>query len=234
MTDSPLSCWAVIPAAGIGSRMQADRPKQYLPLGGKTVIEHTLDRFVSHPYITGIVIALDPGDEYWPSLSIAYDKPLRTVSGGPERCHSVLNALKFLEEMDPPPNWVAVHDAARPCLTRADLDKLLHSLASDRVGGILAVPVRDTIKYSRDDERITETVDRTGLWHAMTPQMFRLRVLAEALQRSLEEGQLVTDEASAVEHIGLSPRLVRGRADNIKITRPEDLTLAAHYLASSG
>lgn len=234
MTDSPLSCWAVIPAAGIGSRMQADRPKQYFTLGGKTVIEHTLDRFIPHPAITGIVVALDPQDAYWPSLSIDCDKPLRTVDGGRERCHSVLNALNFLADTVSPPDWVAVHDAARPCLARSDLDRLIQSLVSDRVGGILAVPVRDTIKYSRDDERISETVDRRGLWHAMTPQMFRLPVLAEALKRSLDEGYMVTDEASAVEHIGLSPRLIQGRADNIKITRSEDLALAAHYLASFG
>jgi 2-C-methyl-D-erythritol 4-phosphate cytidylyltransferase len=213
--------------------MKADRPKQYLTLGGKTVIEHTLDRFIVHPAIAGIVVALDPQDVYWPSLTIACEKPLKKVVGGKERCHSVLNALKLLEDMPTPPDWVAVHDAARPCLTRADLDKLMLSLASDRVGGILGVPVRDTIKYSRDNERIAETVDRAGLWHAMTPQMFRLQVLAEALRRSLDDGYLVTDEASAVEHIDLNPRLIEGRADNIKITRPEDLALAEHYLLSS-
>ncbi len=223
--------WAVIPAAGVGKRMDAACPKQYLNLGPRTVIEHTLYRFVCAPQITGIVVVLDPQDSFWPSLNIGCDKPLATVAGGKERCHSVLNALEFLADKADPQDWVLVHDAARPCLSNADLQGLIDTLGQDPVGGILAVPVRDTIKRGDMDRRIAETVDRSGLWHALTPQMFRLEALNRALRNSLADDYLVTDEASAMEHIGLKPRLVEGRADNIKITRPEDLALAEYYLS---
>lgn len=222
--------WALIPAAGAGKRMNADRPKQYLTLGQKTIIEYTLGRFIEHPAIEGIVVALDTADAYWPSLRLEPTKPLVTVAGGKERCHSVLNALHHLQGVLDEQDWVLVHDAARPCLTRHDMERLIDALEDDPVGGILAVPVRDTIKRAEEDGKILETVDRSQLWHALTPQMFRLGVLRRALMSSLEEGYLVTDESSAVEHVGLKPRLVEGRADNIKITRPEDLALAAHYL----
>lgn len=210
--------------------MKAKCPKQYLRLSQKTVIEHTLARFNSYPRINGIVIALDPNDSYWPKLRISGDRELLTVSGGKERCHSVLNALAYLSDTAASNDWILVHDAARPCLTVNDLHQLITTLDEDPVGGILAVPVRDTIKRSTEDQRITETVDREGLWHALTPQMFRFEVLLKALHQSLADDYLVTDEASAVEHIGLNPRLVEGRADNIKITRPEDLALAEYYL----
>ncbi len=230
MTGCPVSYWAIIPAAGIGNRMGADRPKQYLSIGEKTVIEHTLERFISQPKITGIVVALDRSDKFWAHLNIVCDKPLKTVLGGAERCHSVLNSLEYLHPIVDSVDWVLVHDAARPCLTLADLNKLIETLSDDEVGGILGLPVRDTIKRSGSDQRIDRTVDRELLWHALTPQMFRVGVLTEALRRSIEDNYLVTDEASAVEHIRLRPRLVEGRADNIKITRPEDLTLAEHYI----
>ncbi len=220
----------MIPAAGTGKRMNADRPKQYLPLAGKTVIEHTLDRFLCHHALSGIVVALDKDDCYWKALKIVNDTRLKTVVGGAERCHSVLNALADLRNNAAPHDWVLVHDAARPCLTMEDLDLMLLSLTEDAVGGILAVPVKDTIKRGTTDLRIAETVDRKALWHALTPQMFRLGLLTEALSESLQDHYLVTDEASAVEHIGLKPRLVKGRADNIKITHPEDLSLAEYYL----
>ena len=230
MTGRPVSYWAIIPAAGIGNRMVADRPKQYLSLGEKTVIEHTLDRFISQPAIAGIVVALDRFDDFWVHLNIVCDKPLKTVIGGAERCHSVLNSLEYLHPTVDSVDWVLVHDAARPCLTLADMNKLIDTLSDDEVGGILGLPVRDTIKRSGRDQRIERTVDRVALWHAMTPQMFRIGVLTEALRRSIKDNHMVTDEASAVEYIGLKPRLVEGRADNIKITRPEDLALAEYYL----
>lgn len=230
MSLGPPEVWVVIPAAGVGKRMNADRPKQYLPLGGKTVIEHTLHRFVVHPAITGVVLALDAEDAYWASLDIVADKPLHTVTGGRERCHSVLNALVHLGKLLDEDDWVLVHDAARPCLSEPDVDVLLDTLGNDPVGGLLATPVKDTIKRADRDLRIDATVDRTRLWHALTPQMFRLGLIARALEQSLADEFLVTDEASAVEHIGLKPRLVEGRADNIKITRPEDLAVAEHYL----
>jgi 2-C-methyl-D-erythritol 4-phosphate cytidylyltransferase len=230
MTDSPLRYWAVIPAAGTGKRMRADRPKQYLRLAGKTVIEHTLERFLCHPALSGIVVALDKDDRYWSALEIANDTSLKTVVGGAQRCHSVLNALDYLSHNAAPYDWVLVHDAARPCLAAEDLDLMMETLTQDAVGGILAVPVKDTIKRGTMDLRIAATVDRKALWHALTPQMFRLGLLTEALSTSLENHYLVTDEASAVEHIGLKPKLVQGRAYNIKITHPEDLPLAEYYL----
>ncbi|MCP4408766.1 MAG: 2-C-methyl-D-erythritol 4-phosphate cytidylyltransferase [Gammaproteobacteria bacterium] len=222
--------WVVIPAAGIGKRMNAERPKQYLSLGCQTVIEHTLDRFLCVPQITGIVVALDPRDAFWPGLKIVSDKPLLTVAGGKQRCHSVLNALEHLADKAELQDWVLVHDAARPCLSNADLLRLIDTLDQDPVGGILAAPVRDTIKRDDAQLRIAQTIDRSGLWHALTPQMFRLEALSGALRKSLAEDYLVTDEASAMEYVGLRPRLVEGRTDNIKITRPEDLSLAEYYL----
>ena len=230
MSLRPAVAWVVIPAAGVGARMNADRPKQYLPLAGKTVIEHTLHRFLGHPRIAGIVLALDADDTYWASLDITTAKPLDTVTGGRERCHSVLNALVYLRDVIDEDAWVLVHDAARPCLAAPDLDALFDALGNDPVGGLLATPVRDTIKRADRELRVDATIDRSALWHALTPQMFRLGLLTRALQQSLADDFLVTDEASAVEHFGLQPRLIEGRADNIKITRPEDLALAEHYL----
>ena len=232
MHDNGVRHWVVIPAAGVGARMKADRPKQYLPLRGRTVIEHTLACFTTHPTIAGIVVALSAGDPYWGELQIAADIPILIADGGTERCHSVLNALKLLQQHAASDDWVLVHDAARPCLTRSDIDHMITELANDPVGGILAVPVRDTMKRADGDGRIAHTEDRSGLWHALTPQMFRLETLTMALEKSLADGYAVTDEASAIEHIGLSPRLMEGRGDNIKVTRPEDLALAEFFLTS--
>jgi 2-C-methyl-D-erythritol 4-phosphate cytidylyltransferase len=226
--------WAVIPAAGVGSRMQADRPKQYLPLDGRTVIEQTLDIFLRHPRIAGVVVAVSHDDAYFPSLCPVTDKPLQVVDGGTERCHSVLNALRGLGALAHPADWVLVHDAARPCLSDDDLERLIETLRDDPVGGILATPVRDTKKRATPDGRIAATVDRADLWRAFTPQMFRLATLTSALEKALEDGFMVTDEASALEHAGHAPRLVEGSAENIKITRPEDLRLAEFYLAERG
>lgn len=224
--------WVVIPAAGVGARMGADRPKQYLPLCGKTVIEHTLACFTHHPAIAGIVLALSAEDPYWPALQIDTNVPLHTATGGRERCHSVLHALHLLSQHAAADDWVLVHDAARPCLTRSDIDKLLASLCEDEVGGILAVPVRDTMKQADEAGRIQKTVERDQLWHALTPQMFRLGLLTKALTQSLADGFAATDEASAMEHLAYHPRLVAGRSDNIKITQAEDLALAEFFLQS--
>ena len=223
--------WVVIPAAGAGKRMQSKTPKQYLSLNNKTVIEHTLDVFDKHNAISEIVVAISEGDEYWPSLNISLSKPLHIANGGKERCDSVLNGLKFLQDKAADNDWVLVHDAARPCLRNEDLNLLLNSLAIHEVGGILAVPVRDTMKRSIDNSHlIKETVDRDSLWHALTPQMFHFKTLKDALETALKDNLLITDEASAIEIAGLQPVLVEGHADNIKITRPEDLALAAFFL----
>lgn len=221
------SFWAVIPAAGIGSRMHADRPKQYLQLAGKSILEHTLNCFLDHPCLRGVVISLAEDDPFWPTLSCACDPRIHIAAGGAERADSVLNALLRLGELGAAEQeWVLVHDAARPNLAQSDLDLLLAELADDAVGGLLAVPARDTLKRAGSDGRVRETIDRSVIWQAYTPQMFRLGALHRALAEALVSDIAVTDEASAIEWAGQSPRLVEGRADNLKVTRPEDL----HYL----
>jgi len=223
MSTGP-SFWVVIPAAGVGSRMRADRPKQYLPLAGRTILEHTLDCFLGHPGLKGLVVSLAADDPYWPSLVCATDPRIRRAEGGSERADSVLSGLRLLSELGASANdWVLVHDAARPNLAAEDLDKLLVELADDPVGGLLAIPVRDTLKRAGPDGRVAETVDRSVIWQAYTPQMFRFGALQGALAGALAEKVAITDEASALEWAGQSPRLIEGRADNLKITRPEDL-----------
>jgi 2-C-methyl-D-erythritol 4-phosphate cytidylyltransferase len=222
--------WAVIPAAGVGKRMQADRPKQYLELHGRTVLAHTLSRFLVHPRIEGVVVALGEGDPYWPGLGISHPK-LRTAPGGAERCHSVLNALRVLRGQAAKDDWVLVHDAARPCLRREDIDHLIGTLHDHPVGGLLGLPVADTMKRTAADDTVIETVPREHLWRALTPQMFRFAELHQALDGALGNNRLVTDEASAMELAGKAPKMVEGHGDNIKITRPQDLVLAELYLA---
>lgn len=222
--------WAVVPAAGIGSRMLADRPKQYLELDGKMVIEHTLQRLASHPRIKGIVIAVAENDSWWTECSQDYDCPLYVVSGGDERADSVLNALIALSLKTDDDPWVLVHDAARPCLRHDDIDTMLSSLSSHTVGGILGIPVNDTVKRANADNIITETVSRQGLWRASTPQMFHLNTLTTVLKSAKQQQLVVTDEASAIELAGLKAMMVEGHADNIKITLPQDLALANLYL----
>lgn len=232
MNEFP-SFWLVIPAAGIGSRMRADRPKQYLQLGEKTLLEHTLACFAGHPGLRGTVLALAADDPWWPTLSCAGDSRLTTCSGGTERADSVLAALRALNGLGAgSDDWVLVHDAARPNLAREDLDRLLSSLADDPVGGLLAVPARDTLKQVGADGRVARTLDRSHIWQAYTPQMFRLGALREALEGALAAGVAVTDEASAIEWTGQAPRLIEGRADNIKVTRPEDLLVLERAWAS--
>lgn len=218
--------WLVIPAAGIGSRMQAQCPKQYLTVAGKTILELTLACFLKHSSVRGIVLALAEHDHWWPKLQLSTDLRIQTVIGGSERADSVLNALLALESRGAKADdWVLVHDAARPLLERADLDGLLISLANDSIGGLLAVPARDTLKQVDSDGRVAKTIDRSVIWHALTPQMFRLGILQRALADALQAGVAVTDESSAMEWAGFAPRVVEGRATNIKITCPEDLLL---------
>ncbi|WP_095154064.1 2-C-methyl-D-erythritol 4-phosphate cytidylyltransferase [Pseudomonas sp. Irchel 3E13] len=216
--------WAVIPAAGVGARMAADRPKQYLQLGGLTILEHSLNCFLDHPCVKGVVVSLAADDPFWPDLSCAGDPRIQRAAGGRERADSVLNALLLLHAQGASDSdWVLVHDAARPNLARSDLDRLLLELADDPVGGLLAVPARDTLKRADADGRVSATVDRSTIWQAYTPQMFRLGALHRALADSLVADVAITDEASAIEWSGQAPRLIEGRNDNIKVTRPEDL-----------
>ena len=224
MTDQLPTFWVVIPAAGIGSRMQADRPKQYLRLGERSLIEHTLDCFLDQPGLQGLVVCLSPNDDWWTQLPCAQDQRITRADGGKERADSVLQGLHKLTELGAAEqDWVLVHDAARPNLAETDLHNLLHTLQNDPVGGLLAAPVRDTLKLAAADGRVNSTPDRSLFWQAYTPQMFRLAALRTALSDALAAGATITDEASAMEHAGQSPRLVEGRSDNLKVTRPEDL-----------
>lgn len=226
--------WAVVPAAGVGSRMLADRPKQYLEIGGRSVLSLTLSRLASHPRVAGIVLALSDGDPWWPTQSIALDCPLLLACGGAQRADSVANALNVLAAHVDGDPWVLVHDAARPCLRHADIDQMLERLCAHPVGGILGIPVNDTVKRVDDSGHIVETVNRKGLWRAATPQMFRLGMLRRALKQAKDGRCAVTDEAGAIELAGWQPMMVEGHADNIKITLPQDLTLAALYLQQQG
>jgi len=226
MTD----LWIVIPAAGVGRRMGADVPKQYLALQGKPILVHAIERLAALPGVQGVMVAISETDEYWPALDLSLPVPLWTCAGGVERCHSVLNALTDLGLHAADEDWVLVHDAARPCVRHDDLEKLLATLEADAVGGLLAMPVRDTMKRAEADGRVVTTEPREGLWHALTPQMFRLGLLRHALEEAIEAEELVTDESAAMARAGYRPRLVEGHGDNIKITRPEDLALAEFFL----
>jgi len=228
MNDSA-KFWAVVPAAGVGQRMQADRPKQYLELVGKTVIEQTLQRLLQSGVFAGVAVAISSEDPYWLTLPIVRDPRVSTAPGGAERADSVLSALHQVAAAAAENDWVLVHDAARPCLTVADIHRLIDRLQDDPVGGILALPVHDTLK-GVDTGRITATIDRRRIWRALTPQMFRYGALKQALEQAARDGNTVTDEASALELQGEKPAIVEGRPDNIKITRPEDLALAQFYL----
>lgn len=221
--------WAVVPAAGVGSRMQADRPKQYLKLQGLPILQHTLELLATHPRIKGVIVSISADDAYWPDLNLDSSLPIHVAEGGEERCHSVLNGLKKLCHVAEESDWVLVHDAARPCLRHEDIDKLIEEL-KETDGGLLGLPVADTIKLCDENAVVQKTVDRTGLWRALTPQMFRLTPLLDALQKAIDDNALVTDEASAMELAGIKPVMVEGHADNIKITHPQDLGWAEMYL----
>lgn len=220
--------WAVVPAAGVGRRMGAGLPKQYLPLAGSTVIEHTLQRLREHPRIHAVVVALAEHDEHFARLPVAAS--VRIAGGGAQRADSVLAALDAIAGEAEPGDWALVHDAVRPCLHAADLDRLIAEAIAHGEGALLAAPVRDTMKLVVD-ARVQRSVPRDGLWHALTPQIFRLDALRAALLSARAAGEPVTDEAQAMERAGCAPRVVQGRADNIKITRAEDLQIAAFYLS---
>lgn len=227
---SSVSSWILVPAAGSGSRMGASLPKQYLPLGDKSLLETTLERLLQLPDIAGLVLVLSPSDSYWPRLPLAADPRIHVVDGGRERADSVLNGLRFLAEKARPDDWVLVHDAARPCVRLADIARLRAALTKHPVGGILGVPVSDTLKQVSDN-RIMATQDRSSLWQAQTPQVFRYGRLRDCLSQALSDGLAVTDEASALEAFGHHPLMVQGHTDNLKVTRAEDLQLARWILA---
>ena len=220
----------MIPAAGIGQRMGSPIPKQYLSLAGKPVIEHVLDILLADRHIEGVTVAV-ADDPYWQGyLLVPRGKPVRIASGGDTRARSVLNALVTLRDELKEDDWVLVHDAARPCLHPRDLSLLIQVAGVDPVGGILAAPVADTLKRVDDEHRVTGTPERDGLWRAFTPQMFRYRLLMDALEAAVRDGEAPGDEAAAVERSKHSVQVVEGRSDNIKITRPSDVALAEAIL----
>ena len=225
--------WAVVPAAGSSRRMAgAALPKQYLPLAGRTVIEWSIAPFLERSDCERIVVVVAGQDRHWPQQSLARHPKIVTATGGEERVDSVRAGLQALASQATEQDWVLVHDAARPCLKSADLQRLIADLAADSVGGLLAAPVVDTLKRGDVDNRVQATVSRAALWRALTPQMFRYTVLDRALRKAHETRSSPTDEAQAVEALGLQPRLVPGDPDNIKITLPDDVERAARLLKS--
>lgn len=216
-----------MPAAGVGRRFGADRPKQYAPLCGRTVIEWALAPFLMDSRCAGAVVALAENDPYWKEIA---PPNVLVTAGGLERSHSVRNGLTALADRAGRDDWVLVHDAARPCLSRQDLDRLLMTLADHPAGGLLATPAADTLKRADTSLEVQQTVDRAGLWRALTPQMFRYARLCEALDRAHAAGRVPTDEAQAIEWLGDHPKLVEGAAANLKVTSAADLAIATALL----
>ncbi|MDQ9091943.1 2-C-methyl-D-erythritol 4-phosphate cytidylyltransferase [Pseudoalteromonas haloplanktis] len=215
----------IVPAAGVGSRMQHSAPKQYIRLAGKTILEHTLAKLAQLKQASSIVVAVSDDDPHFDSLGLIDPRIIR-VSGGKERADSVLNGLLALAAN--PPDWVLVHDAARPLVMPTDIERLLTECINADEGGILASKVKDTIK--RGGTHSKQTVPRDDLWQALTPQLFKYHDLIQALQAALAQQITITDEASAIEWANKPVKLVAGRSDNIKITTPEDLDLASFLL----
>jgi 2-C-methyl-D-erythritol 4-phosphate cytidylyltransferase len=223
----------VIPAAGSGRRFAAAVPKQYAALGTSTVIEHALAPFEADPDCTGIVVVVSADDALWPPIAARRSRVIEAAPGGAERVHSVRAGLAALAKHARDDDWVMVHDAARPCFSRADLALLKRELAAHEVGGLLAIPLADTLKRAANAANpptVESTIDRSALWRATTPQVFRYGHLVRALDAALAAGRTPTDEAQALEWLGFRPRLVAGRPDNIKVTTADDLKLAAAIL----
>ncbi|GAA0198534.1 2-C-methyl-D-erythritol 4-phosphate cytidylyltransferase [Kangiella japonica] len=224
--------WAVIPAAGIGARMNSDIPKQYLKIEDKTILEYSINRFLEHSKIYKVVVALSPNDSYWEELPYKDNPRVLTTTGGVDRVDSVAAALAFIRESEgAESDWVMVHDAARPCLSSRHIDNLITSKESSPDGATLAVGAIDTVKQANKRQTIEKTIDRDMVWLAQTPQFFPLGTLKHAIDSALKEGQTVTDEASAMEFAGYHPSLVIGSRKNIKITEQEDLLLASIWLS---
>jgi 2-C-methyl-D-erythritol 4-phosphate cytidylyltransferase len=225
--------WVVVPAAGSSRRMgDVFQPKQYLDLLGRTVLEWSIAPLLARADCNGIIVVLAREDKLWRDSQLSSHPKITTAIGGTERADSVAAGLVALAGRADDRDWVLVHDAARPCLRDEELDRLLRELQNDETGGLLAAPVVDTLKRADDSDRVVQTVSRSALWRALTPQMFRLGVLRQALNVVKERNIAVTDEAQAIETLGLRPRLVAGDPDNIKVTLPEDLQRAERLLRS--
>ena len=229
-----MKVWAVVPAAGAGRRIGAGRPKQYLPLGGRAVIAHVIAKIAAVRAVAGVVVATAPADPWWDEAVEGLDVPVVRVDGGVERCHSVANALEHLRAVAADDDWAMVHDAARPCVAVADVERLVEAAHRHPDGAILAAPLRDTVKRAGPEGSIEGTVERNGLWRAFTPQIFPLGRLRAALRNAIADGGPVTDEAQAMERAGARPLIVQGSPGNVKITHPEDLALARALLDAEG
>ena len=217
--------WAVIPAAGVGKRFSSDIPKQYLPLSGIPVLLHSINKLLKFDGLEEILVVLNPADTFWQKLNFTHPK-VKTIHGGLERCNSVNSALEDLSGRAENGDWVLVHDAVRPCISDSDLKKITDIVHDEDVGGLLACPILDTIKEVDENLDVQKTIPREKLWSAMTPQIFRYELLKQALEAALVAGGSVTDEASAIESIGLTPRVVQGDKTNIKVTHSTDMVLA--------
>jgi len=232
--SSESQCWAIVPAAGVGTRMGAAIAKQYLELNELPVIEHSLRLLLATNWITHIVVAISAADKRWHSLAISKDPRIITVLGGEERVDSVRHALSYIDNLaeDTEQHFVLVHDAARPCLSHDDLALIKQSMGTSESGLLLADKLTDTIKADDGNKLVSKTVPREALWRALTPQVFPLKLLVRALKETANDAdkRLITDEASAVEALGLSPLLIQGRSDNIKVTKADDLLLASLIL----
>lgn len=223
--------WAIIPAAGSGSRFSKSELKQYQRIQSKTVLEHTVER-INQLNLSGYVLAISAQDTFAKTLDLSHSEKAHFCIGGKERVHSVLSALNYLTKIASEDDWVMVHDAARPCVDLHSLNHLINSAISQNISAILATPVRDTLKKSFNHSMIEKTVSRENLWQAQTPQISKIGTLKKAIENALEAGVVITDEASALEFVGEKVLMVQGRADNIKITYPDDLVLAKLIIES--
>ncbi len=222
--------WAIVPAAGTGSRSGSAIPKQYQHIAGQPMLHHVLDVLCQHPDIDGIILALSAEDARWQGITHWRNKALRTCVGGIERSDSVLAAITALADVLGRDDFVLVHDAARPCLRIEDLHQLIQLASTHPVGALLAGRMKDTVKRADNSAQVEGTLDRSMLWRAFTPQMFPAKSLQRALQHAKQEGASITDESSAMECLGLSPLLVEGAEDNIKVTLASDFALAEAIL----
>jgi 2-C-methyl-D-erythritol 4-phosphate cytidylyltransferase len=222
--------WCVVPAAGRGLRFGAERPKQYVELAGRPLLAWTLRRLAASPRVAGLLVVLAAGDRYWPGLELPAGKPVRVATGADERCDSVLAGLRALPGEVGAEAFVLVHDAARPCVPPEDIERLV-ALGAPAGGGLLAAPLRDTLKLADASARVVATEPRESRWRALTPQMFRRGELTAALEAAARDGVVVTDEAMAMERAGHRPLLVEGADSNLKVTTPADLALAEYLLS---
>jgi 2-C-methyl-D-erythritol 4-phosphate cytidylyltransferase len=223
--------WVIIPAAGLGARMQSDKPKQYLSLVGEPILQRVVNLFSSHPDIEKVVVVLHASDHWWPSLQLTHPEKILTAIGGKERVHSVLLGLDFLADYADKHDFVLVHDAARPCFQSNDISRLLSGLKDHDVGGLFGLPVVDTLKRVDMNDTVECTVARDHLWHAQTPQCFRYGLLKSAIENALTQQYVITDESSAIEYAGFKPKIIVGDTRNIKITFREDIELAEKILS---